>query len=147
MSLKNTLQLIGYLGKPPEVMQNASGRYGYLNIATSYSQPDGAGGWQDVTDWHYCQFGDKLAERLEKMQLQKGDLVTIEGRLSYRKKTIGTDSFSEAVVKLNALELLKRKEPKGERVESQTGKEETEPTGTVDDEGRLAKADDDDLPF
>lgn len=75
------------------------------------------------------------------------DLITIQGRLSYRKKTIGTDSFNEAVVKLNALELLRRKEPKGERVESQTQKGETEPTGIVDDEGRLVKADDDDLPF
>lgn len=142
MSLKNKLSLIGYLGKAPEIMQNANGKYGYLNLATSHSQPDGSGGWQDVTEWHYCQFGEKLAERLEKMQLQKGDLLALEGRLSYRKKTVGTDSFNEAVVKLSAIELLKRKEPKTENAPGSI-----EATERVSSNEVQAGNYDDDLPF
>ena len=129
MNLRNTITLIGHLGKSPEIMQNENGMYGYLNLATSFSMPDGQGGWKDGTDWHYCQFNDAIAKRLEKLALRPGDMLAVEGRLTYQKK----DDCNNAVIKVGSFEVLKRKEPKAETAE----------TAPATDSAQA----DDDLPF
>ena len=114
MNIRNSITLIGHLGKAPEIMQNENGLYGYLNLATKFSTPDGNGGWTDNTDWHHCQFNDAIARRLEKLALGAGDMLGVEGRLTYQKK----DDHNNAVIKIGAFEVLKRKEPKAETAET-----------------------------
>lgn len=139
MSLRNKVILIGHLGKAPEVMQNESGMYGYFNIATPYAMPDGQGGWKDGTDWHHCQFNDALAKRIEKLALVAGDMLAVEGRLTYQKK----DECTNAVIKVAGFDLLKRKEPKATTTEA-TG---ATATGATTEQATTSTGDEDDLPF
>lgn len=97
----NNVELIGNLGRDPEIRHTASGKkIATLNIATSESWKDPQSGeWRERTEWHrVVVFSEGLATIAEK-HLEKGMKVRIEGKLRTRKweDQAGQDRYSTEV--------------------------------------------------
>ena len=83
-TLKNKVQLIGHLGKNPEVITLDSGKkLAKFTIATNDSYKNAKGEKVEDTQWHNVVAWNKTAEIVEKY-LIKGKEVAIEGKLSTR---------------------------------------------------------------
>jgi single-strand DNA-binding protein len=98
----NRVQLIGNLGKDPEVKYTPQGTpVAKLTIATNERFKDKAGEWQDrPTEWHNVVLWQHLAELAGKY-LKKGGKVFVEGRLQTRSwddKTTGQKKYMTEVV-------------------------------------------------
>jgi len=82
-SLRNSVQLIGRLGKDPEVKEFGDKKKATFSIATSDSYKNAKGEKVEDTQWHNVVIWGKLAGVAEKY-LKKGQEVCIEGRLVHR---------------------------------------------------------------
>jgi single-strand DNA-binding protein len=83
----NRVELIGNLGRDPEIRTLTSGKtIATLSVATSESWKDQQSGeWRDRTEWHRVViFNEGLAKVAEK-HLEKGMKLRIEGKLRTRK--------------------------------------------------------------
>lgn len=90
----NKVQLIGNVGKDPEVRSTSSGgRVADFSLATSRQWGDAgaAGGKQEKTEWHRCIAwnggkggGIGLADIVERY-VKKGDKLFVEGSIEYRQ--------------------------------------------------------------
>jgi single-strand DNA-binding protein len=84
---KNSVQLIGNLGRDPEVTTTSSGaKIGKVSLATHESYKDKAGEWVKQTQWHNLVAWGELADHMEN-NLKKGALIGIRGKLRYNKFT------------------------------------------------------------
>ncbi|MGA7160757.1 MAG: single-stranded DNA-binding protein [Bacteroidota bacterium] len=80
----NKVQLIGNLGKDPELKYTSAGvAVATFSIATSDSWKDQEGNTQERTEWHNIVAWRKLAEICGEW-LKKGKRVYIEGRIQTR---------------------------------------------------------------
>jgi single-strand DNA-binding protein len=80
-SLRNKVQLIGNLGKNPEIKTTDSGkRLVKFSVATNEMYTNNKGEKVKETQWHNLVAWGKLAEVAEKY-LNKGSEVAIEGKL------------------------------------------------------------------
>lgn len=80
----NRVQLIGNLGKDPEIKYTPQGTpVAKLAIATNERYKDKNGEWQDRTEWHNVVLWQRQAE-IAGEYLKKGSKVYIEGRLQTR---------------------------------------------------------------
>jgi single-strand DNA-binding protein len=82
-SLRNSVQLIGRLGKDPEVKEFGDKKKASFSIATSDSYKNQKGEKVEDTQWHNVVVWGKLADVVEKY-LKKGQEVCVEGRLVHR---------------------------------------------------------------
>ena len=83
-SLRNSVQLIGHLGKDPEVKQLESGRFvAKVSIATNDIYKNAKGEKVIETQWHNLVTWGKNAENMQKI-LRKGDEVAVQGKLTHR---------------------------------------------------------------
>lgn len=83
-NLRNSVQLIGRLGKNPEVKQLDSGRFvANVSIATNDIYKNSKGEKVIETQWHNLVAWGKNAENFQKI-LTKGDEVAIQGKLTHR---------------------------------------------------------------
>ncbi|MGC4022088.1 MAG: single-stranded DNA-binding protein [Cyclobacteriaceae bacterium] len=82
-SLKNSVQLIGRLGKDPEVKTYSGKKKASISIATTDSYKNQRGEKIEDTQWHNLVIWGKMAEVAEKY-LKKGTEVAIEGKLVHR---------------------------------------------------------------
>lgn len=82
----NQANIIGRLGRPPEVRYTASGTaVANLSIATTEVYSDRqTGERKETTEWHRVSFFGRLAE-VAGQYLGKGSLVYVSGRLRTRK--------------------------------------------------------------
>lgn len=84
MNSLNRVQLIGHLGKDPEVRRLENGvAVVRFSLATNETYKDKAGVEQSITDWHTVVAWRGMAEVIEKY-VRKGDRIFIEGKLSTR---------------------------------------------------------------
>lgn len=79
-SMRNSVQLIGRLGKDPEVKTFGDKKKASFSIATSDSYKNAKGEKVEDTQWHNVVIWGKLAGVAEKY-LKKGQEVAVEGRL------------------------------------------------------------------
>ncbi|HRI01617.1 MAG TPA: single-stranded DNA-binding protein [Saprospiraceae bacterium] len=80
--LKNSVQLIGFLGKDPEFVQLENGkRISRCSLATNEST--GSDKEKPQTQWHNLVAWDGKADFISKY-LKKGQEVAVQGRLSHR---------------------------------------------------------------
>src|SRR3954462_10963786 len=80
----NRVQLIGNLGKDPEIKYTPQGTpVAKITIATNERFKDKGGEWQDRTEWHNVVLWQRLAE-IAGEYLKKGGKVYVEGRLQTR---------------------------------------------------------------
>jgi single-strand DNA-binding protein len=82
-SLRNSVQLIGHLGKDPEVKVTDKFKKATFSIATNDSYKNAKGEKVDDTQWHNIVIWGKLADVAGKY-LKKGSEVCVEGRLIHR---------------------------------------------------------------
>ena len=96
----NRVQLIGNLGRDPEVRTTQNGKtVATLVIATGESWKDERGNRVEKTEWHRIViFSDGLGQIAEKY-LDKGSKVYIEGKLCTRKwqDPSGTDRYTTEI--------------------------------------------------
>lgn len=115
-TLKNRVQLIGNLGRDPEMITFDSGKTkANFSIATSDVRKNDKGEYITETQWHNLVAWGKTAEIAEKI-LKKGSEVAIEGKLtsrSYEDKDGNKKYITEIIVN----ELLLLKSNKKEEVE------------------------------
>jgi single-strand DNA-binding protein len=82
-SLRNSVQLIGRLGKDPEVKTFGDKKKAAFSIATSDAYKNQKGEKVEDTQWHNLVIWGKLADVAGKY-LKKGSEVAIEGKLVHR---------------------------------------------------------------
>lgn len=88
-SLRNSVQLIGNLGKDPEVKTFGDKKKASFSIATTDSYKNQNGEKVQDTQWHNVVMWGGLATIAEKY-LKKGNQVAIEGKLVHRVYENGT---------------------------------------------------------
>lgn len=84
MAYLNKIQLIGYVGKAPEVRTFDGGnKVANFTLATTKHYIDRNGQAVDATTWHNVLVNGKIAEVADKY-VQKGDLIYVDGELTSR---------------------------------------------------------------
>ncbi|MFZ5553124.1 MAG: single-stranded DNA-binding protein [Bacteroidota bacterium] len=110
-TLRNKVQLIGNIGKTPEVKTLANGNMmAKFSIATNESYKNKKGEYVDNVQWHNIVCWGNTAKLAEKL-LEKGKQVALEGKISsysYEDKD-GNKRFVTEVVAEEFL-LLSKKE-------------------------------------
>lgn len=79
-SVKNRVQLLGNLGKDPEVKNFKNNKMARISLATTEFSKTGEGDLKKETQWHTIMLWGKQAEAAEKI-LKKGSRVLIEGKI------------------------------------------------------------------
>ena len=136
----NKTQLIGHLGRDPELRQTQDGlAVANLALATSERWKDKAGNPQERTEWHRVVLFGRTAE-VAGEYLRKGALVYLEGRLQTRKwqDDSGQDRYTTEIV-AERVKMLGSKAGNGQSGQKQPAGDE--PAGDP-----LAGFDDD-IPF
>jgi single-strand DNA-binding protein len=100
-SIKNNVQLIGHLGKNPEVITLENGtKVAKLLLATNEYRKNAQGEKQTHTSWHHLTAWGVQASIAEKF-LIKGKQIVVNGRLSQKPYTTKDGSkriFTEIIV-------------------------------------------------
>jgi|YelNatPaOPRAMG01_1025707.scaffolds.fasta_scaffold21188_3 single-strand DNA-binding protein len=112
----NKVQLIGHLGRDPEVRYTADGvAVATLAIATSRSWKDRAGERHEETEWSRVVLFGRLAEVAADF-LAKGAQAYVEGQLRTRKwaDKDGVERYSTEIVADDLILLGKREKDKPE---------------------------------
>jgi single-strand DNA-binding protein len=82
--MKNSIQLIGNLGRDPEITKTSNGaKVGNVSIATNESYKDKAGERVTQTQWHTLVAWGNHADYMENT-LKKGDYIGIRGKIRYK---------------------------------------------------------------
>ena len=89
MPYLNKVQLIGNLGKEPEIrVSQIGGRKSVsFSLATSRRYRDANGEQKEDTQWHNIVGWGKVAEVFEQLGVRKGTSLYVEGRLTNRSWT------------------------------------------------------------
>ncbi|MFN7118599.1 MAG: single-stranded DNA-binding protein [Saprospiraceae bacterium] len=83
-SIKNSITLIGNLGKDPEIKQLQSGKsVARFSLATNETYRNQKGDKVTSTQWHTIVAWGKTAEMMRNL-LKKGKEVVVHGKLTYR---------------------------------------------------------------
>ena len=105
MASMNRVQLIGNLGRDPELRSTPNGRSRLLlSLATTEVYFDQNKQKQEVTHWHNVVLWGPRAEALHKL-LTKGSRLYIEGRIETRSYD-DKDGVKKYVTEINAKEVL-----------------------------------------
>jgi len=130
----NRVQLIGNLGKDPELSYTASGvAVAKFSIATGERWKDQEGNVQERTEWHNIVVWRKLAEVCGQY-LKKGSRVYIEGRLQTRSwddkntgvKRYTTEIIGDDMIMLDSKGSAPAAVSEGEAVENESGEQQKE---------------------
>ena len=117
MSSLNKVQLIGRLGKDPEVRHLDSGlTVCNFSIATSESYTNKTGEKVEQTEWHNIVVWGKLAEVVEKW-VTKGMLIYIEGKLKTRKWEKENQTHYTTEIFADGMQMLSKSE---QQIQQQT---------------------------
>ena len=96
----NKVQLIGNLGRDPEVRSTQSGKKVVtLNVATGESWKDASGNKVERTEWHRVVIWNEGLGEIAEKYLAKGAKVYVEGKLTTRKwqDQDGNDRYSTEI--------------------------------------------------
>jgi single-strand DNA-binding protein len=104
----NKVTLLGNVGKDPEIRSTAGGNMvANLTLATSDSQKDAQGNWQERTEWHNLVAFKRTAE-IVRDYVKKGSKLYIEGKITNRSwddKESGQKRYKTEIL-VNELVLL-----------------------------------------
>ena len=136
----NQVQLIGRLGKAPEVRYMPNGEaVCNFSIATSENWKDANGQKQERTEWHNITLYRRLAE-VAGQYLKKGALVFVQGRIQSRKY-VGKDGIERTAYEIiaDSMKMLgdtsggAQNQPPPPQRQSQT-KQPVQPVNDVEDD-------------
>lgn len=120
----NRIQLIGHLGKDPEVRTTPSGKQVCtFSIAVSRRWKNSAGEDKEVTDWFNVEAWGHLGE-ICKQYLRKGRLIFLEGQLRTERYEHEGDTHYYTKVVASQMQMLDRKAQELPSVESEEPAEE-----------------------
>ena len=102
-SLRNSVQLIGRLGKDPEVKSFSNSKKASFSIATTDTYKNQKGEKIEDTQWHNIVIWGKLAGVAEKY-LKKGQEVAVEGKLIHR--VYETNGEKRYITEINVNDLV-----------------------------------------
>ena len=109
-NLKNRVQLIGHLGNDPELIKFDSGKVkATFRMATNENFKNGNGEWVNDTQWHTIVAWESLASKIERLDLQKGSEIALQGKIihrSYDDSDGNRKYFTE--INMDAFELLNK---------------------------------------
>lgn len=118
-TVKNKVQLIGNIGKAPEIRVLESGRkMARFSVATNDNYRTANGEWNTETQWHNIIAWGKAAEKAEEI-LTRGCEVAVEGKLmnnTYVDKNGVKKYYTQ--VQAFSLELVAREEKAAENAEA-----------------------------
>ena len=123
MATLNLVQIIGRLGRDPELRYTHTGSpVASLNIATDESYVDRDDNKVERTEWHRVLVFQRQAENCANY-LRKGSLVYVEGSLQTRKwqDQNGQDRYTTEIKAQRVQFLDRREDGQGERREGQRG--------------------------
>jgi single-strand DNA-binding protein len=105
----NRVQIIGYLGRDPEMRYTSTGRkVTHFSVAVSRRWRNAEGELQEATNWFNIEAWGRLGE-ISQEYLKKGSLVYIEGRLQTdRYEYEGETRVSTKVIARN-IQMLDRR--------------------------------------
>jgi single-strand DNA-binding protein len=107
----NRVQLIGHLGKDPELKELSGGKkVCEFSVAVNRRWKTNSGEYQESTEWFNVEAWERLAEICSEY-LNKGSLVYLEGR--FQTDTVETDGGNRYYTKVVAsqMQMLDRKVP------------------------------------
>lgn len=105
-TLRNSVQLIGRLGKDPEVRTFENGRQlASFSMATTDSYKNQKGEKVEETQWHNIVIWGPLADVASKY-LKKGNEIAIEGKLIHRAYEANGEKKYMTEVSVNDLLML-----------------------------------------
>lgn len=144
----NRCQLLGNIGKDPELKQTQGGQVLLkFSLATSERWKDKGGNQQERTEWHNCVMWGERAEKLARF-LSKGSKILVEGKIQYEKFE-DRDGNKRTSTNINVISIAFCKR-KGSGNSSEAGPSPY--GGSYGDDGRKAESkskpeDFDDVPF
>jgi single-strand DNA-binding protein len=106
-NLRNSVQLIGRLGKDPEVKTFDSGKkLATFSIATNSTYRNQKGDKVEETQWHNLVMWDNLAD-IAAQYLKKGSEIAVEGKLVHRAyETSGGEKRYITEISVNDMVML-----------------------------------------
>jgi len=149
MAYLNKVQLIGNLGKDPEIRVNqASGKKVVsFSLATSRRYRDNNGEQKEDTQWHNIVGWGKIADVVEQLGIRKGTSLYVEGRLTNRSWTDQASGQKRYVTEV-ALDTFQILTPRGNGQANGNGYGQQQQRPAYQNEYDQQQADDcDDLPF
>jgi single-strand DNA-binding protein len=111
-SIKNSVRLVGNVGRDPQIMSFESGKKkATITLATSDNFKNAQGEWVRDTQWHQVIAWGRHANIIEKF-VSKGKELALEGKLVHRSYTDkdGNTRYQTEVV-MNELLMLKDSKP------------------------------------
>jgi len=85
MAYLNRTEIIGHLGKTPDVRNNGQTSKATLSVAVSERYRDRNGETKETTNWFTCVFFGKMAEVIDRLNVEKGTLVYVSGKMNFRQ--------------------------------------------------------------
>ena len=151
----NKVFLLGNVGKDPDFRTTGGGTaVAKFSLATSFSQKDPQGNWQDRTEWHNIVAYGRLAE-IVRDYVKKGSKLYVEGRIQTRnwedKEHAGVKHYITEII-VNDLSLLSGREDGGGSSRSSStssapsSMDQRQPAAS-DEYSQAAEISDDDIPF
>lgn len=103
MPYLNKVQLIGNIGKDPEIrVSPQTGKKAVsFSLATSRRYRDANGEQKEDTQWHNIVGWGKVAEVFEQLGVRKGTSLYVEGRLTNRSWTDQTSGQKRYTTEIN----------------------------------------------
>ena len=155
MASLNKVQIIGNLGKDPEVRHTQDGRVIVnFSVATTETWRDkSTGERKEKTEWHTIVIFNEGLAKVAEQYLKKGSSVYIEGQLQTRKwiDKNGDDRYSTEIVLQNyrgELVMLGNKSAeREERKERPTQRAEPRSANKPETSRRTTEELDDEIPF
>ncbi|MCK9220261.1 MAG: single-stranded DNA-binding protein [Bacteroidales bacterium] len=103
----NQVNLIGRVGKDPEVKSFDWGKIANTSLATSRKIKDKDGSKKEITQWHNLSFHGTIVDIVEKY-VKKGDQIAVTGEIQYREyEKEGVKKYVTDIY-INSLEMLGR---------------------------------------
>ena len=110
-SMRNSVHLIGRLGKDPEIKTYNERKRATFSLATTDTYKNQKGEKVEDTQWHNVVIWGKLAGIVEKY-IKKGDEIAVEGKLVHRSYESNGDKKFVTEVDVNDLLMLGGKKDK-----------------------------------
>ena len=85
MAYLNRIEIIGHLGKTPDVRNNGQTSKATLSVAVSEKYKDKNGEAKETTNWFTCVFFGKMADVIDRLNVEKGTLVYVSGKMNFRQ--------------------------------------------------------------
>lgn len=107
MGARNSVTLIGNVGKDPELKTTGNGTaFCNLSIAVNKRYKDDSGETKTITNWFPFTLWGKKAETLSKY-IKKGSTIAVSGELTTRKRKVGDEEEITVIeIKVDEVEIL-----------------------------------------